>query len=641
MSCTRRRAASFWGACLLAAIVTSPTAAQLRVVSYNTKGEPSTTSELNNYWQPILQQIGSESVNGIAKRIDVLALQEVDQSDPQAQDLANKLNQIYGISSYQTVVAGSGDGFNTQAFVYDSSTVQLLQTQTVYLAGVRPALRCRFQPVNYSSPNAAVYIYNVHLKAYPDSTAKRADETAAMRSNADNLPASTNIIYLGDFNVTEGASEQAYLNMPAPGNGQAFDPRNGQFIQDNPGNNALKNFATYSSTSLYSRIDLQLPSTELGDGEGLDLITANYHTFGVVPGSGGSAPTISPGILADASDHLPLVADYQLPAKMQVNMGAYPSQVIVDALAGVNVTVSNAAAVVAANGADELDYTVTGSGGVLGSNSGTDNALGGGNSHQLFLDTSMIGGRSGQLSVNSTSHAVENGSFSSNINYDVLAHANAAFDLADSNTLTVDFGSRMLGASSAQQNVSIYNLVGGSMTAALDFDQMFASGDTSVLSLGEDYFSNLAPAPGSSALLAVSFYPLSVGSFSANYVLSFSDQDLPGEITGQLLLLQLIGRVLQPGDANGDDIVNLSDLQILGDNWQQSGIGVAGGDFNDDGITNLSDLQILGDNWGAGVAADLSFQDALNRLGIDVPEPTTALSLLLLLGYRGFPQRRR
>ncbi len=633
MSRTRSLAAPFWGVCLLATIIACPAAAQLRVVSYNTKGEPNTTSELNNYWQPILQQIGDEVVNGIAKRIDVLALQEIDESDPQAQDLANKLNQMYGISSYQSVVASFGDGYNTQAIVYDSSTVQLLQTESVDI-GTRPALRCKFQPVGYTSADAAFYVYNVHLKAYSGSSneQRRANETAAMRSDADSLPASTNIIYLGDFNLTEGSTEQAYANMLATGNGQAFDPRNGQFIQENPSNNTLKNYATYSSNDLYSRIDLQLPSTEMGDGEGLDLISANYHTFGIVTGSN---PTIYPTILADASDHLPLVADYQLPARMQVSVGPYSGQVIVGALAGVDVTVSNAASVVAANGADELDYTVSGSGGVLGSNSGTDNALGSGNTHRLSFNTNTAGAHSGQVLVNSTSNAVENGSFSSNINYDVLAHANAAFDLADSNTLTIDFGSLMLGAAIAQQDVPIFNLTSGALTAALDFDQMIATGDTDLFSLSGDYFNNLAP--GSSTLLSASFDPLAVGSFAANFLLFFSDQDLPGEATSQLLL-QLTGHVLQPGDANGDNIVNLSDLQILGDHWQESGAGLSGGDFNDDGITNLADLQVLGDNWGAGVGTDISFQDALNTLGIDIPEPATAIVLLLL---PAFPRRRQ
>ncbi len=76
---------------------------------------------------------------------------------------------------------------------------------------------------------------------------------------------------------------------------------------------------------------------------------------------------------------------------------------------------------------------------------------------------------------------------------------------------------------------------------------------------------------------------------------------------------------LHPGDANGDGMVNLSDLQILGDNWQSNSASWSEADFTGDGQVNLADLQILGDNWGAGVGLDVQA----------VPEPTAAGALLL------------
>ncbi|MCC6680029.1 MAG: hypothetical protein IT445_03910 [Phycisphaeraceae bacterium] len=77
---------------------------------------------------------------------------------------------------------------------------------------------------------------------------------------------------------------------------------------------------------------------------------------------------------------------------------------------------------------------------------------------------------------------------------------------------------------------------------------------------------------------------------------------------------------LQPGDANGDGLVNLSDLQILGDNWQSTTATWAEADFTGDGTVNLADLQILGDNWGFGVTPDVAFDEAL--AGVLIPEPT-------------------
>ncbi|MCC6682382.1 MAG: hypothetical protein IT445_15890 [Phycisphaeraceae bacterium] len=78
---------------------------------------------------------------------------------------------------------------------------------------------------------------------------------------------------------------------------------------------------------------------------------------------------------------------------------------------------------------------------------------------------------------------------------------------------------------------------------------------------------------------------------------------------------------LHPGDANGDGLVNLSDLQILGDNWQSTTAGWAEADFTGDGTVNLADLQILGDNWGFGAGPDLALDQALEQAGLAIPEP--------------------
>ncbi|MCC6681981.1 MAG: hypothetical protein IT445_13860 [Phycisphaeraceae bacterium] len=107
-------------------------------------------------------------------------------------------------------------------------------------------------------------------------------------------------------------------------------------------------------------------------------------------------------------------------------------------------------------------------------------------------------------------------------------------------------------------------------------------------------------------------------------------------VTGDLRGIIQTTPFRHPGDANEDGLVNLSDLQILGDNWQSTTATWAEADFTDDGIVNLADLQILGDNWGWGVTPDVSFDEAL--AGVVIPEPAT---LSLLLGCSGLLLRRR
>ena len=67
-----------------------------------------------------------------------------------------------------------------------------------------------------------------------------------------------------------------------------------------------------------------------------------------------------------------------------------------------------------------------------------------------------------------------------------------------------------------------------------------------------------------------------------------------------------------PGDANGDDRVNLADFNILAANFGQSGRGVHTGDFNFDGVVNLGDFNLLaarfGQQLGAPTAAGRSAQ---------------------------------
>ncbi len=95
--------------------------------------------------------------------------------------------------------------------------------------------------------------------------------------------------------------------------------------------------------------------------------------------------------------------------------------------------------------------------------------------------------------------------------------------------------------------------------------------------------------------------------------------------------------VIHAGDANGDGMVNLADLQILGDNWQSTSASWSQADFSGDGSVNLADLQIIGDNWGFGAASDIRFDEALALAGVAIPEPAG----LTLLGVGGLLLLRR
>lgn len=93
----------------------------------------------------------------------------------------------------------------------------------------------------------------------------------------------------------------------------------------------------------------------------------------------------------------------------------------------------------------------------------------------------------------------------------------------------------------------------------------------------------------------------------------------------------LVANLNLPGDANGDDTVNLADFGILRANFGSTNGTFDTADFNGDRLVNLADFGILRANFGS--SADLAILDAW---AATVPEPTAGVAALafLLLGKR-------
>lgn len=355
----------------------------VRVVTYNIKDSQVRKNAQNQaYIEPVLQAISNENVNGIAQQIDILCLQEVD-SNSSSYGLTAKvqdiLNDLYGPGIYdRSLTNGYPAGGFTQGIVYNTQTIELLETRDVDNFP-RAALRYKLRPVGYTSSDAVFYIYNVHLKAGSDYFSERGVEITNIRADADGLGGAPNIIYLGDFNVYS-SYEPAIGNLKAVGNAQAVDPLNLIGLwNENPN---MKEYHTQSPGSLTGggmddRFDLQFISLNMNDSEGVAEIPGSYHSFGnngthningdISTGSG-AAPEIL-NALERASDHLPVVVDYQLPAVMEVSFTdniPHPGIIVQNSNYTVPVSVENTANVPNAIQADELDYTIY----TLGSSAG-------------------------------------------------------------------------------------------------------------------------------------------------------------------------------------------------------------------------------------------------------------------------------
>jgi autotransporter-associated beta strand protein len=532
----------------------------------------------------VLAAINVQTKSGFARPIDIMLMQEGDSTSTTGQAYANLLNTITSSTNYvRTVVNGTTTGAGRPMAVYNSATVMLISEETVGVTSssgqARQTLRYQFRPVGYDA-SADFYVYNSHFKSSNTTTDanRRNVEAQANRANADALGPNVNIIYTGDLNLYT-ASESAFQTLTAPGNGQAFDPIDE--IGDWSNNAAFKPYQTQSpaTTAFYpgqvtggmdDRFDFQLVSGEWLDGRGLDYISGSYWAFGntgthnmdgaITTGSPSALQAFLPGYtvtqsgtiltyLSQVSDHLPVVADYQIPAKLAASLATTPSRVITGAMVSSTLSVSNSAPVSVVQGADRLDYGYVSSGLFTASGTGSDMALGPANTHVLAANTTQAGLLTGTVSVVATSPQTASPTFSQPVTMSVLDHAIGSFSQASTlTTLDMNFGTLTQGTGTSSQNFSIFNRpgnLGANWTAKLDLDSVSSASVPGVFSTTLSPFLNLAS--GSSTSFSLSMLTTTTGSFSGTYSLGLSDENLPGATT-QSMSLTVRGSVVSPAN---------------------------------------------------------------------------------------------
>ena len=289
----------------------------------------------------VLQAIGQEHLNGNAQPIDVLALEELNGTGANAANATNatleyvvgQLNAIYGAGTYaydtttDPTDGSSETGNGPSGLIYNTKTVTDLGAVAIGSVGGSGAARAPMQyhlaPV--ANPSDSFYMYVEHAKSGTTSSDadRREAEATEVRSAAAELPANSNIIYAGDFNLN-ASTDASYQTMVASGQGQGFDVAN-------PAENwtdtaSFKSIMTESATDLEYRDDAQLVNSAVLNGTyGLHIVSSSYTAFGnngttafggAVNSSGNTALSdLSNRLsilndLTTATDHLPVVADY-------------------------------------------------------------------------------------------------------------------------------------------------------------------------------------------------------------------------------------------------------------------------------------------------------------------------------------------
>ena len=272
----------------------------------------------------------------------------------------------------------------------------------------------------------------------------------------------------------------------------------------------------------------------------------------------------------------------------------------------------------------------------------------------LSTSTAVAGLKSGRVIVNNLDVTTAGGQGRGandaddavDVKLSVLSPSNPSFAAdGDVDAMTVDFDVLAVGSDVQTIPFAINNLasaLGVSLTAKLDIDLVTKTGATSVLTANASTLTNL-PA-GLSYAFTSAFHTDTLGTFASDYLLSTSDENLPGTVTTSQLSLHLIGSVATAGDVNLDLTVNFDDLIVLAQHYGASdGLKWREGDFTHDGIVNFDDLILLAQNYNGlnalgsdAFASDWTLAQAL------VPEPTLLTSgVLLAIAFSSLARRIR
>lgn len=269
---------------------------------------------------------------------DVIIAEEVEGPTAASDFLTNILNASDGPGGYSMAEFTNGPDSDNALYYRADKIVYTNGNHTTIATSPRITDRWRLDHVG--SPMGGVfYVYAMHLKAGsamedPQNPVDRQTAAALVRTDANALPAGTQIIYAGDLNLYTSA-EGAYTQLTGSqvdNDGQCFDPISApgawhasagfsSIHTQSPHNDNVGSPAGGSNGGLDDRFDFMLISDSLRDGVGLSYVTNSYKAFGN-DGNHFNAdindpPTISQGLfIADAlhaaSDHLPVYMELGL-----------------------------------------------------------------------------------------------------------------------------------------------------------------------------------------------------------------------------------------------------------------------------------------------------------------------------------------
>lgn len=349
------------------------------------------------------------------------------------------------------------------------------------------------RPKSHTTAAADLRIYVVHLKASQGGSneQRRLDEVTAMRTRMETFPAGQSYIVAGDFNIYQ-ATEPAYQYMINAANGAAGvvqDPisregnwhNNSSFADVHTQSPRVTQFGGGANGGMDDRFDLMLVSPASEDGEGWDIFETSYTAFGQDGQHYNGAINVAPFTVVtqpvaqaihDASDHLPVFADWQVPARLDVLASLDLGTIIVGGSESELLFVEN----VAPLPADELDYSFSAPAGFTApAGSFQLNAGAGVSGHSIGLDGSSVGFQAGSLVINNDDPDDE--AFGVLLTGTVLDHAEpSALPLVVEVDAELDLGA-VAPDTITPATAQVYNVGFGALRALLEVYDATLTGD--------------------------------------------------------------------------------------------------------------------------------------------------------------------
>lgn len=285
----------------------------LRIASYNLLKFPT--------------QSGAERVDDFRKVIealdpDILAIEELESQDGYNTFLSQVMN-VHG-TVYQPAPYSDGPDTDNGLF-FKQDKISLIG-----MDNIQTDLRNITEYVVLTS-GEVLSIFVAHLKAGStnlDQT-RRLNEATTLRSRLNNMPAGSNFILVGDFNM-QSSSEDAFVELTedqADNDGKLFDPigqlgdwnNNVFFAFIHTQSTRTTSFGEGATGGLDDRFDLILTSATVLQAGGIRILPASYRAFGndgdhfnqaINAGRNFAVPDSVADALHQASDHLPVYADF-------------------------------------------------------------------------------------------------------------------------------------------------------------------------------------------------------------------------------------------------------------------------------------------------------------------------------------------